>query len=268
MADPMDRYRKYLDYKLKQQETERSNVAKRQLANIEAESRKYRADREYMTEMLKIQGNQNKERLGIYVDLITQLNKFDEQNPLTDYIVQDPKDYYPSDGKMKQPRMYYKNKDGSLGEEIPQDVAMEILARNKRTLTTRESIATGVKSVDPFGKVQDKENENAKRIKTDRSGNVVIDNKNIKQIQTEIDENPTITMPEEADRKNDTYITPPSAQELQKRTNVTTVSDLIKSQKERGIGGNTNTRIDKNSGGFNAGSSPNQFLGGKAVILR
>lgn len=262
MSEPIDRFREYLAMRLKQQEQDKKVRATRDVAQLESQSRKYKADRDLMIKGLEVQADASKERLGVFVDLVTQLNKYDEQNPLDKFLTPNPKEYYPTDGKGKEkiPVMYYIDKNGDEGEKIPQAVAIQIIDRNKRKSLTRLEITKGIKSVNKFGEVTNRESEHKSRLKTDRSGKPMIDNKTIQEVQDDINSNPTITLPDEQD--NDKTIGVPTPQSLQERTGTTTVSDLIKANKERGIAGNSNLKSGKsNAGGFNAGSSPNQFLG-------
>ena len=87
MSDPNKAMQQLIERKLAQQKEERKNQTARNIASVKASSDRYVADRNFMKESLKIQAEQDRNRLGTYIDLITQLNKFDEQNPQDKYFM-------------------------------------------------------------------------------------------------------------------------------------------------------------------------------------
>ena len=259
MSDPNKAMQQLIERKLAQQKEERKNQTARNIASVKASSDRYVADRNFMKESLKIQAEQDRNRLGTYIDLITQLNKFDEQNPQDKYFMDEDEKYK----NTKLNKMYYIDKEGNrTDEEIPFPTAIRMLNREQFRLDTREQILTGVKSIDPFGNVVNRENPDAKRIKQ-RGGKITVDGKTLQKIQDDIRENPTVTLPDEQDDEKTDVM---SVSQMKSRKGRMTVGDLMQQQRERGKKNSDPKPLKEevsNAGGFNAGSSPNQFLGGR-----
>ena len=267
MADPNELLQKYIELNIKQKQFDADAKLKRRVAEIDREAKKYKAQSEVVQKMMEIQGNADKERLGIYVDLVTQLNRFDELNPVDRYIQDGTYEYETTDKdgrkvKKKFPKLFYLDKDGEPAGQIPHSVAINLKDKEKKRVLTRDEIASGLKKVDPFGNVKKVQSANdsgyadAQRVKTTKDGTITIDGKSLFKIQEDINLNPTIDLPGEEDSAPKPMTSQPSQ--------LSTVSDLIARNRKRGKVGDPNKPLKNNmsnAGGFNAGSSPNQFMG-------
>jgi len=273
MADPSELLRQYYNQRIASQEASNERRSKEYIKELEskaltdrarmsAEADKYRADREFAVSTLELKGKNDMEKLGSWVNILTQLNKYDEQNPLSQYATDDSKNYEGTD----VPIRYYMKDGESTGEPIPLSLAIKENKRDMEIKETRQLLLDGAKSLNMFGKVVDSESSDKGRF-TYKSGEYHVDGKPLSKIQRDINENPTVRMLDEnpaPQRRASKFGA--SQKDLKSRTNTMTVSDLIARQRETGQKGQgenkgVSTNVGNTSGGFNAGSSPSQFLG-------
>jgi len=265
MADPSEQLKQYYANQIAQKQLQEERDSKEYIkrletksnvkrAQLQADADRYKSNMEFNKTMLELQGKNDIEKLGSWVNLLTQLNKYDEQNPLSQYATDETKKYEGTD----TPIRYYMKDGESTGEPIPLSLAIRANKRDRDIKETRQLLLDGVKSVNMFGQVINTESKDKGRF-TFSKGEFNVDGKPLSKIQRDLDGNPTVDLPDENDRTM-------TQSQLKARKNTMTVSDMIALQREKGDKGQGTKKdsvgeVGSSSGGFNAGSSPNQFLG-------
>lgn len=221
------------------------------VAGYRASASKYKDDVDLMKKMVEVQADQDKARLGAFVDLATQINKFYDLNPTQKYYLDDD----------KQP--YYVNQNGERGEKIPSDVFARIQTQETEKMNTIQMLRKGQGYVTPAG---DFVKSNNNRIKRNKQGQTTIDGMTLQETQERLLKNPGINLPGELQDQGADPVRPV----IDRTPKNLPTSNFPTSSSKGGLksieeAGETTSFGKSNAGGFNAGSNPNQFRGRASV---
>ena len=217
------------------------------VAGYRASASKYKDDVDLMKKMVEVQADQDKARLGAFVDLATQINKFYDLNPTQKYYLDDD----------KQP--YYVNQNGERGDKMPSDVFARIQTQETEKMNTIQMLRKGQGYVTPAG---DFVKSNNNRIKRNKQGQTTIDGMTLQETQERLLKNPGINLPGELEDQGADPVRPV----INRTPRDLPTSNFPTSSSKGGFeslekAGETTSFGKSNAGGFNAGSSPNQFSG-------